>query len=66
MFCPYADKKHIALTMGDPEWRNKILPILLRHKEKMQRGSIGHSIYKRWVEGAIQTALPNKIAKERF
>jgi 3'-phosphoadenosine 5'-phosphosulfate sulfotransferase (PAPS reductase)/FAD synthetase len=66
MFCPYADKKHIALTMGDPEWRGKILPILLKHKEKMMKGSIGRSVYRRWVEGAIQTALPNKIAKERF
>jgi len=57
MFCPYADKRHIALTMSDPEWRNKILPTLLKHKEKMMKGSIGRSVYERWVKEAFQTTL---------
>jgi len=60
MFCPYADKRHILLTINDPEWRNKILPILIKHKEKMMKGSIGRSVYSRWIEGAVQRTLPNQ------
>jgi 3'-phosphoadenosine 5'-phosphosulfate sulfotransferase (PAPS reductase)/FAD synthetase len=57
MFCPYADKKHIILTMNDPEWRAKILPVLNRHKEKLAKGSIGRSVYNRWITGAMQSTI---------
>ena len=57
MFCPYADKKHIILTLSDPEWRNKILSVFEKHKNKLMKGSIGRSIYERWMKYGKQYAL---------
>jgi 3'-phosphoadenosine 5'-phosphosulfate sulfotransferase (PAPS reductase)/FAD synthetase len=65
MFCPYANKRHIILTMNDPEWRAKILPALLKHKEKLAKGSIGRTVYKRWTSGAEQKTLDVQIASDR-
>jgi 3'-phosphoadenosine 5'-phosphosulfate sulfotransferase (PAPS reductase)/FAD synthetase len=48
MFCPYADKKHIVLTMQDEYWRSKILLMLERHREGLMKGSIGRRIYEDW------------------
>jgi hypothetical protein len=39
------------------EWRAKILPVLVRHKEKLAKGSIGRTVYKRWTSGAEQKTL---------
>jgi 3'-phosphoadenosine 5'-phosphosulfate sulfotransferase (PAPS reductase)/FAD synthetase len=57
MFCSCANKRQIILTMNDAEWRNKILPVLLKHKEKLAKGSIGRTVYKRWISGAEQKTL---------
>jgi 3'-phosphoadenosine 5'-phosphosulfate sulfotransferase (PAPS reductase)/FAD synthetase len=57
MFCPYANKTHIILTMNDPEWHAKILPVLVRHREKLAKGSIGRLIYNRWITGAMQSTI---------
>ena len=57
MFCPYADKRHILLTMSDPAWRNKILPILQKHREQMMKGKMGKLVYKKWTEGVLQTTI---------
>jgi 3'-phosphoadenosine 5'-phosphosulfate sulfotransferase (PAPS reductase)/FAD synthetase len=57
MFCPYADRRHIVLTMSDPEWREKILSALRRSEERMLRGSIGRYVYRRWVRHSAQTTL---------
>jgi 3'-phosphoadenosine 5'-phosphosulfate sulfotransferase (PAPS reductase)/FAD synthetase len=65
MFCPYANKRHIILTMNDPEWRAKILPVLVRHKDKLAKGSIGRTVYKRWTSGAEQKTLDVQIASDR-
>jgi diphthamide synthase (EF-2-diphthine--ammonia ligase) len=46
-----------ALTMNDPEWRAKILPVLVRHREKLAKGSIGRSVYSRWITGAMQSTI---------
>jgi 3'-phosphoadenosine 5'-phosphosulfate sulfotransferase (PAPS reductase)/FAD synthetase len=57
MFCPYANKRQIILTMNDAEWRNKILPVLVRHKDKLAKGSISRTVYKRWTSWAEQKTL---------
>jgi 3'-phosphoadenosine 5'-phosphosulfate sulfotransferase (PAPS reductase)/FAD synthetase len=61
MFCPYADKRHIILTMSDPEWRGKILSVFQKHREKMARGSIGREIYRRWIKNSMQSTLERFI-----
>lgn len=57
MFCPYADRKHVVGVMSDPEWRAKIEGALLRHRERMMRGSIGRDVYERWMRWAGQLTL---------
>jgi 3'-phosphoadenosine 5'-phosphosulfate sulfotransferase (PAPS reductase)/FAD synthetase len=57
MFCPYADSKHIMLTLQDPEWRNKILSALSKAKDRLAKGSIGKSVYHRWMKWANQTSI---------
>jgi 3'-phosphoadenosine 5'-phosphosulfate sulfotransferase (PAPS reductase)/FAD synthetase len=57
MFCPYADKRSIILVMNDPEWRNKILPILEKHRDGMMKGNIGRQVYERWTQYPKQKTL---------
>jgi 3'-phosphoadenosine 5'-phosphosulfate sulfotransferase (PAPS reductase)/FAD synthetase len=64
MFCPYADRRHVLLTMSDPFWRGKIMGALTKHREKLMRGSIGRLIYKRWVEASSQTTLQAYVQRQ--
>jgi len=57
MFCPFADERHIALTMTDPYWGGKIASILEKHRDKMMRGKIGRQIYNRWMKYAKQKSI---------
>lgn len=61
-FCPYADERHIALTMSNPLWGPKIASALRRHMEKMARGSIGRQIYRRWMRWLGQLSLAGFIS----
>jgi len=56
-FCPYADKIHIVKTLSDPYWRQKILTMLEKKKEKLIKGSVGRQIYKKWMKYAKQSVL---------
>lgn len=55
MFCPYADKKHIILTMQDEYWRNKIIDIL--NDERNVKGKFGRFIKERWLGYSKQRTL---------
>jgi 3'-phosphoadenosine 5'-phosphosulfate sulfotransferase (PAPS reductase)/FAD synthetase len=57
MFCPYASKRQVVLTLNDPEWRAKILSALEKHKEMMSRGRLSRDVYWRWMKHATQTTL---------
>jgi len=57
MFCPYASRAHIILTLSDPEWRAKILPALEKHRDRMTRGRMSRDVYLRWMRHATQTTL---------
>lgn len=57
VFCPYANKEHIIKTLNDPYWKTKILPILEKHKQKLVKGSIGLSVYNRWIQNSTQQIL---------
>jgi len=57
MFCPYANKRHITLTLADPYWREKIVSALKKHENKMKKGSIGRSVFNRWMKNTPQLSL---------
>ena len=57
MFCPYADSKHIALTMSDPAWRSRILSMLEDNRGRMMKGALGRSVYERWMKWARQPPI---------
>jgi len=63
MFCPYASKRQIVLTLNDPEWRTKILPVLEKHKGMMSKGRLSHDVYWRWMKHATQTTLEAYVGK---
>jgi len=55
MFCPYADKRHIILTMKDKHWRNKIIEIL--SDKRNEKGKFGRFIRDRWLSYSKQMVL---------
>jgi len=57
MFCPYADKRHIMLTLIDPYWREKIVSALKKHENKMKKGSLGKTVFNRWMKNAPQLSI---------
>jgi len=63
MFCPYASKRQVVLTLNDPEWRAKILPALEKHKEMMSKGRLSRDVYRRWMKYSTQTTLEALIER---
>jgi 3'-phosphoadenosine 5'-phosphosulfate sulfotransferase (PAPS reductase)/FAD synthetase len=57
MFCPYASKRQVVLTLNDPEWRAKVLRILEKHRDRMMKGRMSRSLYEKWTRLAAQTTL---------
>lgn len=63
MLCPYANRKHIILTMSDPYWREKITQVIQNDIEMAKRkgkklGSIKQSVINKWLKFSLQTTLP--------